>query len=397
MIGALRASGEFAVRLAACRDIPQAAWDDLQRRAGPAHPHFSRHVMAAHGRAGLLPDDLRILTISRGGQLEALLPFLLRRDVSALGGLVARPFLTPYITATEPLVAAGEGRDAVLDRLAEGLAAASDGRAWRWPLLAAGSGAGAGLLGALRRAGWEHDAVSRFERPVLDRASNWEAFLAGHPHRSRFKDLRRRARRLGETGRLTVESATDAAGLGRLLEAFLVLEKAGWKGRAGTALACRPQTESLGRALFGAADGPVAGRADALLLDGAPIAISLALACSGTASLLKTAYDERLRNCAPGLLLEAEIIRLCHETGFADRLDSATLPGSPLESLYPGRETIAEVIALPPGSRGLSLERRLRLARFEQRGREAARHLRPAFRRPGGAEAATKADAPRGG
>jgi hypothetical protein len=99
----------------------------------------------------------------------------------------------------------------------------------------------------------------------------------------------------------------------------------------------------------------------------------VALVTGGTATLLKTAYDEGLRSHAPGLLLEAEIVRACHETGFAERLDSATLDGSALESLYRDRTPIAEVIAVPPGRQVISLERRVRLARFERDARAAAK------------------------
>ncbi len=66
-------------------------------------------------------------------------------------------------------------------------------------------------------------------------------------------------------------------------------------------------------------------------------------------------------------------MRACHETGFAERLDSATLDGSALESLYRDRTPIAEIIAVPPGRQVISLERRLRLARFERDARAAAK------------------------
>ncbi|MFD0934556.1 GNAT family N-acetyltransferase, partial [Methylobacterium trifolii] len=242
-----------------------------------------------------------------------------------------------------------------------------------WPLLPVESPAGAGMLAAMRAAGWQHATVADFARPVLDRRESYEAFLSGHPHRSRLKDLRRRARRLAEGGVLGFETAAGGPRLTALVEAFLDLERAGWKGEAGSAMACRPQTVALARALFAETDGPVGARADALTLDGRPVAISLALTGNGTATLLKTAFDEGLRTHAPGLLLEAEIVRACHETAFADRLDSATLAGSVLEGLYRERETIAEVVALPPGAGALSLDRRIRLAHFEHRARETAR------------------------
>lgn len=348
-------------------------WDDLFVRARMPQPYYGRHVLDAHAGAELLPPGLRFVTVRSGGRLDALLPFRLSRDVTALGGHVARPLLTPFITASLPLVADGPSLRETMGALVSALPVASNGRAWRWPLLPSDGPVGSALLAAMRDAGWQHDSVASFARPILDRRDSHDAFLSGHPHRSRFKDLRRRHRRLAETGTLALISATEGAGLGAMVEAFLVLERAGWKGEAGSAMACRAPTSALARTLFAPIGGPVAARADALTLDGRPIAISLALSGGGTATLLKTAFDECLRNHAPGLLLEAEIVRLCHETGFADRLDSATLAGSALESLYRESETIAEIIALPPGADGPSLARRVRLAQFEARARMAAK------------------------
>ena len=373
---ALRQSADLDLGIVAVADLSAEAWDDLGRRAGPTHPFYGRRVLGAHAKAGLLPQDLRILTVSEGGRLDAMLPFRLRRDISGLGGLVARPFLSPYVTSSEPLIVQGEGREPALTALVAGLGFASGGRAWRWPLLAVDDPNGADLLRALLAAGWRHGHATRFERPVLDRRATQEAFLDGHPGRSRFKDLRRRLRRLAEIGRVEIESATEGQRLQVLVEAFLSLERAGWKGAAGTALACTRETTALAHGLFASQDdGPVGARADAILLDGRPVAISLALTGGGVATLLKTTFDESLRSHAPGLLLEVEIVRLCHETAFADRLDSATLPDSALEGLYRERQTIAEIVAVPPGGETLSLERRLRLARFEARGRETAKRV----------------------
>jgi hypothetical protein len=100
----------------------------------------------------------------------------------------------------------------------------------------------------------------------------------------------------------------------------------------------------LARRLFESAGGPVSARADMLRLEGRPIAVSLALVCRGTAHLLKTAFDESLRAYAPGIVLEAEIVRACHEERFADRLDSASLPGGVFDGLYPDRERIGDLL-----------------------------------------------------
>lgn len=352
-----------------------AAWDGLVNRAAAPHPFYARAVIEAHRASGLCPPRLAAVVVREEGAPVALLPFGLRADITGLGAAIAQPFLSPYLTVTAPLVADGSGFADRLDALVQGLARASGGRPWRWPLLATESRVGAGLLAAMERAGWQVGTVASFERPVLDRRVDYDAFLAGHPHRSRLKDLRRRRRRLEEAATLVLDTATNGAGLERALDAFLALEAAGWKGEAGTALLSRPRTERFARALFRPDGGPVAVRADLLRLDGRVVAASLALVCGGTAHLLKTAYDEALRAQAPGLVLEDAIVRAVHADGFAERLDSATMPGSALESLYPERERIAEIIALPPGAGLISLDRRLRLARFEHRARAEAKRL----------------------
>lgn len=367
----LRAPSDVAFALT---DAPDpVAWDALVAASTAPHPHFARHVIDAHRAAGLLSAALRYVTVRQGDRLVALLPYAPTRDLCGLGSRILRPFLSPYVTATAPLIADGPDRTAHARALVAGLEAASGGRAWRWPLLPTGEGAVPDMLAEMRRRGWAIGTVAAFDRPVMDRRADQAAFLADHPNRARFKDLRRRARRLAETGAVAHVSAADGPDLARLVAAFLDLERIGWKGKAGTAMACRPESAALARALFTATPGPVGVRADALTLDGRPIAVSLALVTGGTATLLKTAYDEGLRSHAPGLLLEAEIVRACHETGFAERLDSATLDGSALESLYRDRTPIAEIIAVPPGRQVIPLERRLRLARFERDARAAAK------------------------
>jgi CelD/BcsL family acetyltransferase involved in cellulose biosynthesis len=340
-----------------------AAWDDLSARAGDAHPFFGRHVMQAHLASGLASSDLRVVVVRGPERLEAVLPFRRSYDICGLGRSVLLPFVSPFITASAPLVAEGPDRPAILAALVEGLAAASGGRAWRWPLLSVEAAPGQDLLAAMAETGWDLGEVARFARPVLDRRADHAAFLAGHPHPSRLKDLRRRQRRLAEGGVVSLETVTQGPALARAVEIFLDV-------------ACRTAHAAFARAVFRAEGGPVGIRADILSRDGTTLAVSLAVVAGGTAYLLKTAYDETARAFAPGLVLEAEIVRALHADGFAERLDSATLAGSALESLYRERDTVAEVIAVPDGARGLiGLERRLRLARFEETARGEARRL----------------------
>jgi hypothetical protein len=241
-------------------------------------------------------------------------------------------------------------------------------RLWRFPLLAMTSAAGQTLLTEARRRGWPVEIVSSFGRAVLDRRLDYEAYASHHMSGSRRKGLRRQRRRLGELGRVELESRTGPGELTDAVEAFLELEAQGWKGSRGTALASSTANAELARLLFTGSTSEVASRADLLRLDGRAIAISLALVCGGRAFLLKTAYDEKLRAYGPGLLLEHEIIRSFHETRFANRLDSASLAGCVLEDFFPDREPIGDVVLAADEStpaRALSTlvaQERLRLA-----------------------------------
>lgn len=352
------------------------SWDGLMANALTTHPHYSRHVMAAHRRAGLAAADLAFVVVQGRLGLDALLPFACKRDVSGLGTRIARPFLSPFITQTSPLVADSPDLPEILDLLVTGLQSVSKGRIWRWPLLPTETTLGLGLLEAMDRAGWKRGIASHFERPIMERRGSYAAFLDEHPRRSRMKDLRRRFRNLSKRGALSHHVAIDGEGLNDAVSGFLKLEKAGWKGRAGTAIACRPEHEAFAHALFAPAGGPVRVRADSLLLDDRPLAISLAVLAGKTATLLKTTYDENERSSAPGLLLEAQIIEALYETGFAERLDSATLAGSVLEDLFLDTETICEIVAVPrEAARIISVDQRIRLISMERRAKDRIKRV----------------------
>ena len=77
---------------------------------------------------------------------------------------------------------------------------------------------------------------------------------------------------------------------------------------------------------------------------GAPFGCSSVCSRKGVTAPSNAAFDESLRAYAPGIVLEAEIVRACHEDRFADRLDSASLPGGVLDDLYADRERIGDFL-----------------------------------------------------
>ncbi|MCA1780338.1 MAG: GNAT family N-acetyltransferase [Xanthomonadaceae bacterium] len=119
-------------------------------------------------------------------------------------------------------------------------------------------------------------------------------------------NLRRRRRKLEGLGEVRAERCSDSA---ERVEAGIELERQGWKGRAGTAIAqdvatCGFYTD-LARS-FGA-QGKLA--LWALYLDERLIAFQFGLEHQGSYALLKPAYDESLARYSPGQLLMAEVLR----------------------------------------------------------------------------------------
>ena len=245
-----------------------------------------------------------------------------------------------YAPSSDPLVDP-EAPEAAAAALLDGLARL--GPLWILPRLTLGTPFATALRAELVARGCASAVLDGFARPVLVRRPDWPTFL-GEAGARRAKDLRRRARRIATLGPVALRSRQEPDGLARDIETFLDLEAAGWKGRRGSAMASRSATAGLARALFRTTEGPVRGRSDVLLIDGRPVAASLALVQGGTAFMLKSAYDESLGRAAPGIVLEQEIVRALHDRPFADRLDSVAEPDTHLAALYPDRAEIGDLV-----------------------------------------------------
>ena len=81
-----------------------------------------------------------------------------------------------------------------------------------------------------------------------------------------------------------------------------------------------------------------------LTLDGVPIAVSLIAMAGRTGFTIKSCYDEAYRSYSAGLLLEVEVIRSFLSGNWASRLDSGTSGAHVLDSLWPGRVEVADLI-----------------------------------------------------
>ena len=187
--------------------------------------------------------------------------------------------------------------------------------------------------------------VQREERAFLSiDGTPPDAYAAAAMTGKKRKELRRQANRLAELGTVTRHRFEGLAAMDNLdqwLADFLMLEAKGWKGAAGSALACDERTVSLFRtALFGAAE---AGRLQLLdiRLDDRPIAMLANFITPPTAFSFKTAYDEDYARFSPGVLLQMDNLALLNRADLVS-CDSCAAPDHPMiDGIWRDRCTIA--------------------------------------------------------
>jgi CelD/BcsL family acetyltransferase involved in cellulose biosynthesis len=142
------------------------------------------------------------------------------------------------------------------------------------------------------------------------------------------KELRRQFARLSEEGAIRFQRRHGGEELNQWADDYLALERRGWKGGQGSALACDPANAVFFRnALAGAAAN---GRLErlAITLDGAPIAMLANFLTPPGAYSFKTAYDERYARFSPGVLLQRENLELLarEDIAWADSCAAADHP-----------------------------------------------------------------------
>ncbi len=299
-----------SVRAMAWQDMrsPQqiGRWQALARCSVQPNP-FCEHWFLLPSLEALDPrGTVKLLCLEVDGQLAGLMP--LCRQTSYYGHPLPhmRNWLHANAFSGQPLVAAG-----------------MEALFWREVLAWCDSHAGTSLFLHLQQLpgdGVQHEAlkllVASEERPaatVLDEARamlatslDAETYLGQSLTQKKRKELRRQQRRLGEEGELETRRSRDARGVDEWIEEFLALETAGWKGRAGSALASGDATATMFRQTMRAA--AELGRLErlSLMLDGKPVAMLATLLAAPGAYSFKTAFDEDYARFSPGVLLQLE-------------------------------------------------------------------------------------------
>ena len=369
--------GEMRTRANLATLLP--AWTDLCDRCVEDNVYYSPRYARA-----LLDSveerDITFAVVWEGQTLVALLPFTCSHF--AVPGIcpAGRAWQDKFIYSCTPLLDASRKSEAAAVLL-DVLASVSHGE-WVIPTVNTQGEACRTFVAALAERTLPWTFTQSFQRAALESGQTFEQHMQHCVPASRRKGIARNRRRLQELGKLEHESHVSGEKLDQAVTAYLQIEARGWKGRRGTALASDERTRSFAKAAFGGGNGTSRCRADVLTLDGVPVAVSLMVLAGSTGFAVKSCYDEKYRSFGVGVLLEAEVIRSFLSANWARRLDSATAGAHVLDSLWPGRTEVADLIfALSPKYAQLRVGALGTLERLRREMRETLKRSVAPFRR----------------
>ncbi len=257
----------------------------------------------------------------------------------APGLTLHRSLIAPrYDACGGPMVAQGATEDLLARMLAEPALAGGSGVLLAANIVAEGPAWDA-LLAMAAEGRIAIDPMILWQRSLLERsaAPDADAYLQQAMSRSRLKRMRQKKAAIERAGPLTLQIGRTPREVEASFDAFCTLEAAGWKGRAGTALA----QDAPGRAYV--RDVMTAAAADGeaftmLLMQGDRIiAAALLLRAGGEVLFWKTAYDEALARHSPGVVLDMMVTEWLYAQPWFERMDTGHD-----DSVDPGRELWAE-------------------------------------------------------
>jgi CelD/BcsL family acetyltransferase involved in cellulose biosynthesis len=332
--------------LAAAIDDLAAEWTALADIASEPNAFAEHWFVAASLPSMAAGRDIRLLEVRRGQRLIGLLPVEAHRGYARLPVRIVHNWAHDQMFLMTPLAAAGEERafwTAILATL--------DDADWVSGLLHLrglnDEGPVLRGLNEVRAAAIVHREV----RALLESELDPQAYYERAVRQKKRKEIRRLRNRLAEQGPVTTRSLDAAAALDSWCDAYLAMEQAGWKGGAGSALACRPETDAFFRAVIRAAWD--SERLQFLRLDVGDRTIAMLvnfLSPPGSFSF-KTVFDEAYARFSPGVLIQLENLAILNRPGIA-WMDSCAAADHPMiDSLWTERRGIVRVSVPLKGAR----------------------------------------------
>ncbi|HEX4737438.1 MAG TPA: GNAT family N-acetyltransferase [Allosphingosinicella sp.] len=353
------APAPLSVQILDARDIPrdwQRAWDRLAPEASEPNVFAERWFVGA-GIRHLLPDGPAwMIGVWRGGSdLVGLLPVRIERRYGRTPVAHVQNWMHHQSFLGTPLIRAGK-EAAFWAEVLEALDAAPWARGFfHMTELVEDGPVHRGLVEAAAALGRPCPVVHRSRRAFLQSGLPPKAYYEQAVRKKKRKELRRLSARLRELGTVAASRPASAEEAARCCDEFLALEAAGWKGRAGSALASDPAKEAFFRDVIAGAQA--AGRLEFLrfALDDRPIAILVNFFAPPGGFTFKIAFDEEFARFSPGVLIQIENLRVLERPDVA-WMDSCAVENHPMiDSLWTERRSIVRVTLPLAGRRRSAL------------------------------------------
>ncbi len=290
-------------------------WEALAADAAEPNPFYEHWALLPALEAYAAREDVRCIAVWQDGRLDALFPMTLERRYRGLPLGALRSWRHRNMLVCTPLIRKRTAPQCIGALLLSGLAPVME---FLW------ISAGGTFYGALA------EAAARARLPWMVSDAYVRAVLVRERDpRLRFNsnmrnNLRRWQARLGQVGKLSPVRLAPDDDLAAWLEAFMRLEASGWKGKAGSALACREDDRRFVAAVFPEAFRRGRLQITGLDLAGKPLSRHCMLTHGEGAYCFKIAYDEAYASCSPGILGEVDNVRQFRELAGLRWLDSNT-------------------------------------------------------------------------
>lgn len=339
---------------------------ELVRIAGECYPEMRCRALLAWQELGDAPRLVGIWAFAVGRAARSLIPVQVLTAPPMAHAYLATPvidrsFLDDTLDAMLQCIA----EDHALPKIVSLEAMASDGATMQALL----------RVLAIRRSA--PCVLCESSRPKLASDLGGKQYLEKALSSSSRKKLRQHRRRLAERGALESSIIAEPAAVRQALDEFLQVEASGWKGRQHTALLSHKADAAFARAMIDA----LAARGDAaihaLYLDRKPVSVQIVLRAGAAAFTWKTAYDEKLHDVSPGMLLLEDYTAAFLSDESIKFVDSCAFDDSGFMATWTERQKMASLWldARRGGSLAFSILSRLQKAYLTLRGAAKTAYL----------------------
>jgi CelD/BcsL family acetyltransferase involved in cellulose biosynthesis len=282
-------------------------WRSLCEGSHYDEPFYRPEWIAAYVRAFTPDKTVMVATARSGGRLIAVLPLV--REAVFIGGIVARKLRAAgnVHTCRFDLVHRNDVRESAVAAIWDALRSTPG-----WDVLELSNvpidGAAGDLVRLARAQGNAAHVTRGITSPYLSLPSGDGSFenLVNRLDPKFRSNLRRRLRKLQARGPVHLISTSRAD---ENLARFYALERSGWKGTDQSAVVCNAATRQFYDEVAEQAQSRGYLCLHALECAGRAVAMYYGLRCGARYYLLKTTYDESVRECSPGQVITHEVLR----------------------------------------------------------------------------------------